>query len=118
MKRHFFSWTTTKKKASRFELRAPHYNGARPRERSDRRRFFPISKKASSYRDAYRVPLFSVRYKLGDVQKARSVGSFASQLDLTNDPDRSSLVQLYLGSSVMWMNLRVLPLLLQSRTKE
>ena len=32
---------------------------ARPRERSDRGRFLPIGKKASSYRGAYRVPLFN-----------------------------------------------------------
>ena len=34
-----------------------------------------------------------------------------------NIPDRLSLVQLYLGS-FMWMDPRVLLLLLQSRTKE
>ena len=34
------------------------YNEARPRERSDRGRFLPTGKKASSYRGAYRVPLF------------------------------------------------------------
>ena len=34
-------------------------NEARPRERSDRGRFLPIGKKASSYRGAYRVPLFN-----------------------------------------------------------
>ena len=33
-------------------------NQARPRERSDRGRFLPIGKKASSYRGAYRVSLF------------------------------------------------------------
>ena len=33
-------------------------NEARPRERSNRGRFLPIGKKASSYRGAYRVPLF------------------------------------------------------------
>ena len=33
-------------------------NEARPRERSDRCRFLPIGQKASSYRGAYRVPLF------------------------------------------------------------
>jgi len=49
--------------------------------------------------------------------KARSIRSFAAQLNLTNNPDRSSLVQLYLGS-FMWMDLRVLLLRLQSRTKE
>ena len=32
---------------------------ARPRERNDRGRFPPIGKKASSYRGAYRVPLFN-----------------------------------------------------------
>ena len=53
----------------------------------------------------------------GDVQKARSVRSYAAQLNMTNDPDRSSLVQLCLGS-FMWMDLRVLLLLLQSRIKE
>ena len=46
----------------------------------------------------------------------QSVRSFAAQLNLTNNPDRSSLVQLYPGS-FMWMHLRVL-LLLQCRTKE
>ena len=35
-------------------------NEARPRERSDRGRFLPIGKKASYYRGAYRVPLFSL----------------------------------------------------------
>ena len=34
-------------------------NEARPRERSDRGRFLPIGKKASSYRGAYRVPLLN-----------------------------------------------------------
>ena len=34
-------------------------NEARPRERSDRGRFLPLGKKASSYRGAYRVPLFN-----------------------------------------------------------
>ena len=64
------------------------------------------------------VPLFFFfKYKLGDVQTATSVRNFAAQLNLTNNPDRSSLVQLYLGS-LMWMDLRVLLLLLQSRTKE
>ena len=33
-------------------------NEASPRERSDRGRFLPLGKKASSYRGAYRVPLF------------------------------------------------------------
>ena len=32
---------------------------ARPRERSDRGRFLPTGEKASSYRGAYRVPLFN-----------------------------------------------------------
>ena len=32
-----------------------------------------------------------------NVQKARSVHRFAAQLNLTNNPDRSSLVQFYLG---------------------
>ena len=32
---------------------------ARPRKRSDRDRFLPIGKKASSYRGAYRVPFFN-----------------------------------------------------------
>ena len=41
----------------------------------------------------------------------QSVRSFAAQLNLTNNPDRSSLVQLYLGPS-MWMDLRALLLLL------
>ena len=58
-----------------------------------------------------------VPYKLGGVQKARSVRSLIAQLNLTNNPDRSSLIQLYLGS-FMWMDLRVLLLLLQSKTKE
>ena len=48
----------------------------------------------------------SVPYNVG-VQKARSGRSFAAQLNLTNNPDRSSLVQLYLGP-FMWMDLRVL----------
>ena len=34
-------------------------NEARPRERSDLGRFMPYGKKASSYRGAYRVPLFN-----------------------------------------------------------
>ena len=34
-------------------------NEARPKERSDRGRFLSIGKKASSYRGAYRVPLFN-----------------------------------------------------------
>ena len=34
-------------------------NEARPRERSDRGRFFPLGKEASSYRGAYRVQLFN-----------------------------------------------------------
>ena len=34
-------------------------------------------------------------YRKGGVQKARSVRSFAAQLNLTNNSDRSSLVQLY-----------------------
>ena len=51
------------------------------------------------------------------VQKAISVRSFAPQLNLTNNPDRSSLVQLYLGS-FMWIDPRVLLFLFQSRTKE
>ena len=33
-------------------------NEARPKERSDRSRFLPIGKKASSYRGAYRVPFY------------------------------------------------------------
>ena len=33
-------------------------NEARSRERSDRARFLPLCKKASSYRGAFRVPLF------------------------------------------------------------
>ena len=37
-----------------------YYNEARSRERSDRGRFLPIGKKASSLRGAYRVPLFSL----------------------------------------------------------
>ena len=53
------------------------------------------------------LKLQSVPYKLGGVQKARSVRSFPARLNLTNNPDRSSLVQLYLGS-FMWMDLRVL----------
>ena len=35
------------------------HNEARPRERSDRGRFLPIGKKASSYLGAFRVPLFN-----------------------------------------------------------
>ena len=34
------------------------YNEARPKERSDRGRLWPIGKKASSYRGAHRMPLF------------------------------------------------------------
>ena len=34
-------------------------NEARPRKRGDRGRLLPLGKKASSYRGAYRVPLFS-----------------------------------------------------------
>ena len=34
-------------------------NEARPRDRSDRARFLPVGKNASSYRGAYRVPLFN-----------------------------------------------------------
>ena len=56
-------------------------------------------------------------YKLGGVQKTRSVRSVAAQSNVTNTPDRSSLVQIYLGS-FMWMELRVLLRLLQSITKE
>ena len=41
------------------------------------------------------LEFLSVHYKLGGVQKARSVRSFAAPLNLTNSPDRSSLVQLY-----------------------
>ena len=37
----------------------PHYTKARPRDGSDRGRFCLLGKKASSYRGAYRVPLFS-----------------------------------------------------------
>ena len=37
----------------------PLHNEARPREPSDRGRFSPMGKKASSYRGAYRVPLFN-----------------------------------------------------------
>ena len=36
----------------------PIYNEARPREQSDRRRFLPIDKKASSYRGANRCHYF------------------------------------------------------------
>ena len=35
-------------------------NEARPRERIDRGRFLPLGTKASSYRGAYRVPLFNL----------------------------------------------------------
>ena len=35
-----------------------HHDDAKPRKRSDRGRFLPIEKKNSSYRGAYRVPLF------------------------------------------------------------
>ena len=35
------------------------FNEARPREQSDRGRFLPIGKKASSYWGAYRVPFFN-----------------------------------------------------------
>ena len=35
------------------------FNEARPRERRDRGRFSPLGKKTSSYRGAYRVPLFN-----------------------------------------------------------
>ena len=41
------------------QAKKPLHNEARPRERSDRGRFLPIGKKASSYRGAYRVPLFN-----------------------------------------------------------
>ena len=41
-----------------FRAKKPLHNEARPRERSDRGRFFPIGKKAYSYRGAYRVPVF------------------------------------------------------------
>ena len=34
-------------------------NETRPRERSDRGHFLPMGKKVSSYRGAYRVPLFN-----------------------------------------------------------
>ena len=44
----------------------------------------------------------SVPDKLGGVQRARSVRRFAAQINLTCNLDRSSLVQLYLGS-FMWM---------------
>ena len=36
-----------------------HYNEVRTRERSDRGHCLPLGKKASSYRGAYRVPLFN-----------------------------------------------------------
>ena len=39
-------------------------NEARPRERSDRGRFLPIGKKASSYRGVYRVPFFNLSVRL------------------------------------------------------
>ena len=45
--------------------------------------------------------------KLDDLQKARSVRSFAVQLNLTKNPGRSSLVQIDIGS-FMWMELWVL----------
>ena len=41
-----------------FRAKKPLHNEARPRERSVRGRFLPLGKKASSYRGAYRVPLF------------------------------------------------------------
>ena len=37
-----------------------YYNEARPKERSDRGYFLPLGIKASSYRVAYRVPLFNL----------------------------------------------------------
>ena len=47
-----------------YEAALPHVplpsNEARPRERSDRGRFLPSGKKASSYRGAYRVPVFNL----------------------------------------------------------
>ena len=39
-------------------------------------------------------------YKLGGVQQARSVRSFAAQLNLTNNPGRSSLVKIYIYFSL------------------
>ena len=42
------------------KAKKPLHNETRPRERSYRGRFLPIGKKASSYRGAYRVPLFSL----------------------------------------------------------
>ena len=63
----------------------------------------------------YGLYVYIYCYKVGGVHKARSGRSFAARLNLINNPDRSSLVQLCLGS-LMWMDVRVL--LLQSRTKE
>ena len=43
-----------------FRAKKPLHNEARPRKRSDRGRFLHFGKKASSYRGAYRVPLFNL----------------------------------------------------------
>ena len=41
------------------EAKMPLHNEARPRERSDRGHYLPLGIKVSSYRGAYRVPLFN-----------------------------------------------------------
>ena len=45
--------------STRYNIPVRNNNEARPRERSDRGRFLPLGKKASSYRGAYRVPIFN-----------------------------------------------------------
>ena len=45
--------------ATALKAKKPLQNEARPRERRDRGHFLPIGKEASSYRGAYRVPLFN-----------------------------------------------------------
>ena len=50
-------------------------------------------------------------------ERRRSVRSLAAQINFTNNPDRSPLVQRFLGS-FMWMDLRVRLLLLYPKTKE
>ena len=58
--------------------------------------FFPPYKVVVLTADVFQLFIKKKKkFKLGGVQKARSVRSFAAQLNLTNNPDRSSLVQLY-----------------------
>ena len=56
-------------------------------------------------------------YQRGGAQKTIAVRNFAAQLNLTNNPGRSSLVQIYLRT-FMWMDVRVLLLAFQSSTRE